>query len=474
MTTAARRPRPTDADADWWRQAVVYQVYPRSFADANGDGIGDLRGILSRVPTSSTRDRRRLAQPVLPVGARRRRLRRRRLPRRRPAARHARRTSTRWSSALHARGIRVIVDIVPNHTSDRHEWFQEALAAPAARRPATATSSATARAGRRAAAHRLASRRSAAPPGSGRRRAVVPAPLRGRAARPQLGQPRGARRLPADPALLVRPRRRRLPHRRRPRARQGPHEPLPSQAVLDALPRRRQPPALGPRRRARDLRRVARGLRRVRPARAPRSPRRGSTRPRARSTPAPTARPGVQLRPARGRLRRRPVPRDRRPTTSRSRRGPGRRPPGCSRTTTSSGTRRATACPTRARPTAAPRAARPPVAARGRQEPLGRRRRAAARAGRDPVPARPAGSAYLYQGEELGLHEVADIPESSARTRRTSAAGVDVGRDGCRVPLPWSSAGPSFGFGPGPAHLPQPSWLAEYAVAEQEADPAST
>src|SRR5215469_8100012 len=36
--------------ADWWRQAVVYQVYPRSFADSNGDGLGDLRGIISRVP----------------------------------------------------------------------------------------------------------------------------------------------------------------------------------------------------------------------------------------------------------------------------------------------------------------------------------------------------------------------------------------------------------------------------------------
>jgi alpha-glucosidase len=34
----------------WWRQAVVYQVYPRSFADANGDGIGDIRGVTSRVP----------------------------------------------------------------------------------------------------------------------------------------------------------------------------------------------------------------------------------------------------------------------------------------------------------------------------------------------------------------------------------------------------------------------------------------
>lgn len=36
--------------ADWWRQAVVYQVYPRSFADSDGDGIGDLRGVTSRIP----------------------------------------------------------------------------------------------------------------------------------------------------------------------------------------------------------------------------------------------------------------------------------------------------------------------------------------------------------------------------------------------------------------------------------------
>jgi alpha-glucosidase len=38
------------ASSDWWRQACVYQIYPRSFADANGDGIGDLKGITSRVP----------------------------------------------------------------------------------------------------------------------------------------------------------------------------------------------------------------------------------------------------------------------------------------------------------------------------------------------------------------------------------------------------------------------------------------
>ncbi len=38
-------------DATWWRQAAVYQVYPRSFADANGDGLGDLAGITSRCRT---------------------------------------------------------------------------------------------------------------------------------------------------------------------------------------------------------------------------------------------------------------------------------------------------------------------------------------------------------------------------------------------------------------------------------------
>jgi alpha-glucosidase len=85
------------------------------------------------------------------------------------------------------------------------------------------------------------------------------------------------------------------------------------------------------------------------------------------------------------------------------------------------------------------------------------------------------GSAYLYQGEELGLHEVADI----APDRRQDPAyfrnpGVDIGRDGCRVPLPWTAEGPSFGFGSGEAHLPQPDWFAPLAVAVEDADPAST
>ena len=84
------------------------------------------------------------------------------------------------------------------------------------------------------------------------------------------------------------------------------------------------------------------------------------------------------------------------------------------------------------------------------------------------------GSAYLYQGEELGLPEVADIPaEGRQDPLFARSGGAQKGRDGCRVPLPWTAAGPSFGFGPGPAHLPQPGWFGPLSVA-QDRDPAST
>jgi alpha-glucosidase len=85
------------------------------------------------------------------------------------------------------------------------------------------------------------------------------------------------------------------------------------------------------------------------------------------------------------------------------------------------------------------------------------------------------GSAYLYQGEELGLHEVGDLPADSLQDPVFArSGGTDRGRDGCRVPLPWTAAGPSFGFGPGPAHLPQPGWFGPLNVAGQEADQDST
>jgi alpha-glucosidase len=86
------------------------------------------------------------------------------------------------------------------------------------------------------------------------------------------------------------------------------------------------------------------------------------------------------------------------------------------------------------------------------------------------------GSAYIYQGEELGLPEVQDLPEELLADPRWERSGHrDRGRDGCRVPLPWSGDTPPFGFGPAGSRpwLPQPeSWRALTAQAEA-ADPDS-
>ncbi len=86
------------------------------------------------------------------------------------------------------------------------------------------------------------------------------------------------------------------------------------------------------------------------------------------------------------------------------------------------------------------------------------------------------GSAYLYQGEELGLQEVgSEIPDSERQDPAFFRnKGVDIGRDGCRVPLPWTADGTSFGFGDGGSHLPQPAWFSRYAVQEQDGAEGST
>lgn len=86
------------------------------------------------------------------------------------------------------------------------------------------------------------------------------------------------------------------------------------------------------------------------------------------------------------------------------------------------------------------------------------------------------GGAYIYQGEELGLPDSTDMP-AEYRQDPTFARtdGAETGRDGCRVPIPWSADGPSLGFGPSASTwLPQPSAYAEYAVDRQEGVEGST
>ena len=86
------------------------------------------------------------------------------------------------------------------------------------------------------------------------------------------------------------------------------------------------------------------------------------------------------------------------------------------------------------------------------------------------------GSAYLYQGEELGLPEHTSLDDELRQDptfRRT--AGVELGRDGCRIPLPWSADEPAFGFSPtGASWLPQPREFAPLALDRQRGVPGST
>ncbi|UQA95853.1 glycoside hydrolase family 13 protein [Streptomyces halobius] len=88
------------------------------------------------------------------------------------------------------------------------------------------------------------------------------------------------------------------------------------------------------------------------------------------------------------------------------------------------------------------------------------------------------GSAYLYQGEELGLPEVTDLPDEvrqdPAFARKSGESGQDGLRDGCRVPVPWSGDAPPYGFGTGGSWLPQPADWAGLTVRAQTGDPSST
>ncbi|MCF6521895.1 glycoside hydrolase family 13 protein [Streptomyces sp. JJ36] len=85
------------------------------------------------------------------------------------------------------------------------------------------------------------------------------------------------------------------------------------------------------------------------------------------------------------------------------------------------------------------------------------------------------GSAYVYQGEELGLPEVTDLPDEVRQDPSFfKSDGQDGLRDGCRVPLPWNRTGDSYGFGTGGSWLPQPAEWAGLSVEAQTGDADST
>ena len=129
--------QPAETPDDWWRDRVFYEIFVRSFYDSDGDGIGDIQGIIQKLdylndgdPTTTddlgitglwlmpvtealsyhgydTLDYRRIEQDY-----------------------GTREDFQQLIEAAHARGIAVIVDLVINHTSDRHPWFAESMANP--------------------------------------------------------------------------------------------------------------------------------------------------------------------------------------------------------------------------------------------------------------------------------------------------------------------------------------------------------
>ena len=115
---------------EWWADAVVYQIYPRSFADGNGDGMGDLRGVLDRLPYLEQLGVDAIwlspfyKSPQADGGY---------------DVADYRQVDPLFGSLedfdamlqeAHRRGLKVIVDLVPNHTSDEHAWFRAALGTP--------------------------------------------------------------------------------------------------------------------------------------------------------------------------------------------------------------------------------------------------------------------------------------------------------------------------------------------------------
>ena len=472
------------ATTPWWRQAVVYQVYPRSFADADGDGLGDLRGVTSRVPYLADLgvdavwlspfypsaladggydvDDHRDVDPRLGTLA----------------------DFDEMTAALHAAGIRVVVDIVPNHTSDRHPWFTEALASP---RGSVARGRYVFRDGRDGPAGPMSE-----PPSSWRS-------LFGGSAWEPVGdgqwylhafakeQPdlewsnrevrddflqtlrfwadRGVDGFRVDVAHgLVRDVDNNLhvdfATTYTGAMDDGSHPLWDRDELMDVYREWRQlfdtydPP------------RAAVAEASVHPSRRwrysdPASLGQAFTFDLFEAAwDAAELRRGVEL-------------------------GLEQLEVGASCTWTLANhdcVRAASRYGLPPDPVERSHPASKAWVTRHGADPeldasLGLAR---ARAGALLELALP-GSTYLYQGEELGLREVADLPAESLQDPMAfRSEGAEKGRDGCRVPLPWTPTGSSFGFGPDASeggrapHLPQPAWFAGASVAVEDADPGST
>ncbi|GAA1059189.1 glycoside hydrolase family 13 protein [Agromyces bracchium] len=476
MSDVLARPdlsRTHDDDAHWWRQAAVYQIYPRSFADADGDGLGDLRGIRDRVPylqglgvdavwmspfyPSALADGGYDVDDYRDVD-----------PRLGTLA-----DFDELVAALHEAGIRVVIDIVPNHTSDRHEWFQEALTSPrgsAARAryvfrdglgpdgtepPADWTSAFGGPAWEPVGdgqwyLHYFATEQ---PDLNWDNREVRDDFLRTL----RFWSDRGVDGFRIDVAHGLA---KRL------------DDELPDQATLDALPRDGAHP-LWDRDEVHEIYAEWRGVfDEYSPPRTAVAEAwvESHRRPRYASVEGLGQAFNFDLleAPFDAAEFRRIVDANLALAAA----------SGSSTTWVLSNhdvVRHATryGLPEPTVPGEKHGAAwllsggATPVLDRER----GLRR---ARAATLFVLGLP-GSAYLYQGEELGLPEVADIPASQRQDPAYFRnPGVDIGRDGCRVPLPWTADGASFGFGTDGAHLPQPAWFGDFAADAQDEDPAST
>ncbi|MBN9177389.1 MAG: glycoside hydrolase family 13 protein [Microbacterium sp.] len=473
---------PLDALADtppWWRQATVYQIYPRSFADADGDGLGDIRGILSRADylaelgidavwlspfypseladggydVADYRD----VDPRLGTLA----------------------DVDDMLAALHARGLKVVIDIVPNHTSDQHAWFREALAA-----------------GRGSAARERYIFREGSGPDGAEPPTDWTAAFGGSAwvrvadgqwylhsfaieqpdlnwAHPEVRadfvrtlrfwSDRGVDGFRIDVAHMLT---------------KDLSEPLPSAAELAAIPVDGNHPLLD----RDDVHEVYAQWREVFDSYDP--PRTAVAEAWVASDRVPKYASPESLGQSfnfdllvadfdAGQFR--AIVTHNIDLAARS---------GSSSTWVLSNHdvfRHATRYGLRDLPAVDEDGAVPrrhgagwleSGADQARLDRVGGERRA--RAATLFLLGLP-GSAYLYQGEELGLHEVAEIPGDQRQDPTYFRTHQEqYGRDGCRVPLPWTTEGPSFGFGDGGAHLPQPAWFAGHSVAAEEADPDST